>query len=105
MGEEFYSSIKLTTGEEIFSLVSIDEKEFLFSIEKLLNKKIPKVIIEGFEPDPSIKANPINLGGRNQRFPQKNRNPRNKRWDSIILNQSSCALTVLRARPSLSYFK
>jgi len=27
MGEEFYSSIKLTTGEEIFSLVSIDEND------------------------------------------------------------------------------
>ena len=27
MGEEFYSSIKLTTGEEIFSLVCIDEND------------------------------------------------------------------------------
>jgi ATP-dependent RNA helicase RhlE len=59
------------------SLVSIDEKEFLFSIEKLLNKKIPKVIIEGFEPDPTIKANPINLGGRNQKF--GNRKPKHQK--------------------------
>jgi ATP-dependent RNA helicase RhlE len=50
------------------SLVSIDEHEFLKSIEKLLNKKIPKIEIAGFEPNPLIKANPINLGGRNQNF-------------------------------------
>ena len=30
--------------------------------EKLINKKLPSRIIEGFEPDPSLKAEPIQRG-------------------------------------------
>jgi len=57
------------TGEAI-SLVCVDEDEFLRNIEKLINKDIPKVWVKGFKPDPSIKAEPINMGG--------NRGARNK---------------------------
>ena len=57
------------TGEAI-SLVCVDEDEFLQSIEKLIKKDIPKVWLKGFKPDPSIKAEPINMGG--------NRGARNK---------------------------
>lgn len=45
------------------SLVCVDEKKLLIDIEKLLNKNIEKVAIEGFDPDPSIKAEPIKNGG------------------------------------------
>ncbi len=46
------------TGQAL-SLVCIDEKKLLFNIERLINKKIPTVIVPGYEPDPSIKAEPI----------------------------------------------
>ncbi len=45
------------------SLVCIDEHKLLQDIEKLLHKELSKVIIEGFTPDPSIKAQPI-INGR-----------------------------------------
>jgi ATP-dependent RNA helicase RhlE len=40
------------------SLVCIDEKDYLYKIEKLTKQKIKKVIIDGFKPDPKIKAEP-----------------------------------------------
>jgi len=55
---------------EAISLVCVDEDDFLKSIEKLIKKDIPKVWIKGFKPDPTIKAEPINMGG--------NRGARNK---------------------------
>ena len=55
---------------EAISLVCVDEDEFLLNIEKLIKKDIPKVWLKGFKPDPSIKAEPINMGG--------NRGARNK---------------------------
>ena len=48
---------------EALSLVCVDEDEFLVNIEKLIKKDIPKVWLKGFKPDPSIKAEPINMGG------------------------------------------
>lgn len=48
---------------EAVSLVCVDEAEYLRGIEKLIKKEIPKHVIEGFEPDPTIKAEPIQLGG------------------------------------------
>ncbi|BAU48358.1 RNA helicase [Sulfurifustis variabilis] len=54
---------------EALSLVCVDEHEFLASIERLLKREIPKVTIDGFAPDPSIKAEPIVMG-RGQRNPR-----------------------------------
>ncbi len=51
---------------EALSLVCVDERDFLRDIERLLKRDIPKVVIEGFEPDPSIKAEPIVMGRRGQ---------------------------------------
>ncbi|MDF1875728.1 DEAD/DEAH box helicase [Sulfurimonas sp. SAG-AH-194-I05] len=48
---------------EAVSLVCVDEDEFLANIEKLIKKDIHKTIVKGFAPDPSIKAEPINMGG------------------------------------------
>ena len=45
------------------SLVCVDEKKLLADIEKLLKQDIEKVAIDGFTPDPSIKAEPIKNGG------------------------------------------
>ncbi len=66
---------------EAISLVCIDEHEFLENIEKLIKKDIPKVWLKGFKPDPSIKAEPINMGGgRGQKSPRNtpSKNSRNR---------------------------
>ncbi len=44
---------------EAVSLVSIDEQKLLRDIEKLLNRKLPQVTIEGFKPDPNKVAEPV----------------------------------------------
>jgi ATP-dependent RNA helicase RhlE len=44
------------------SLVCIDEREQLKEIERLLKCTIPQEIIAGYEPDPSIRAEPITQG-------------------------------------------
>ena len=55
---------------EAVSLVCVDEHKLLRDIEKLLQRKIPSVTLEGYEPDPGIRAEPIqngrNGGGRSQ---------------------------------------
>jgi len=65
---------------EAVSLVCVDEDESLKNIEKLIKKDIPKVWLKGFKPDPSIKAEPINMGGnRGARNKPRGNKPRNSR--------------------------
>ncbi|MCF6295810.1 MAG: DEAD/DEAH box helicase [Flavobacteriaceae bacterium] len=53
---------------EAISLVSADEISYLRDIEKLVGLKMPKEIIEGFEPDPNASNEPIKQGqGRGRR--------------------------------------
>ncbi|WP_315707798.1 ATP-dependent RNA helicase RhlE [Brenneria uluponensis] len=57
------------TGEAL-SLVCVDEHKLLRDIERLLNREIPRIAIDGYEPDPTIKADPIQngrQGGRDSR--------------------------------------
>jgi ATP-dependent RNA helicase RhlE len=59
------------------SLVCVDERRLLGDIERLLKRDLPRVVIPGYEPDPSIAAEPIRLrsgarapdqgGARNER--------------------------------------
>ena len=44
------------------SLVCVDELDLLKGIEKLLKKELPKLTLPGYEPDPSIRAEPIPNG-------------------------------------------
>ncbi len=44
---------------EAISLVCIDEHDFLRGIERLIKRAIPTTVIEGYEPDPDIKAEPV----------------------------------------------
>lgn len=92
------------TGEAL-SLVCVDEHKLLRDIERLLKKEIPRIAIEGYEPDPSIKAEPIQNGrgqgggrqgagrgqggGRSQSAPRRNdgegqkaRSPRRSEGDN-----------------------
>ncbi|MEW8384423.1 MAG: ATP-dependent RNA helicase RhlE, partial [Candidatus Thiodiazotropha taylori] len=54
---------------EAISLVCVDEHKLLKDIERLVKGRIPQIVVEGYEPDPSIKAEPIQK--------QRNSNPRN----------------------------
>lgn len=47
---------------EAISLVCVDEYDYLKGIERLINRKLDRDIIAGFEPDPSIMAMPIVQG-------------------------------------------
>ena len=62
---------------EAMSLVCIDELKLLKDIEKLIKREIPKDVIEGYEPDPSIKAQPLTNGRNNGRGQQQQSSRRN----------------------------
>jgi ATP-dependent RNA helicase RhlE len=72
------------------SLVCIDEREQLKQIERMLKRAIPEELIVGYEPDPSIKAEPI-LQGRNQPEQRQRRNPSPGKHfgDATNLNRSA----------------
>ena len=89
---------------EAMSLVCVDELKLLKDIERLIKKEIPKVTLEGYEPDPSIKAEPIqngrqqkgggrggnNAGRRNSNSRSGNNNNRNRsNSNSTSKNQKS----------------
>ncbi|MBV1931941.1 MAG: DEAD/DEAH box helicase [Porticoccaceae bacterium] len=60
---------------EATSLVCVDELKLLRDIERLLKREIPKEVLEGFTPDPSIRAEPIKNGRGGQQ--QGRRKPGN----------------------------
>jgi ATP-dependent RNA helicase RhlE len=69
---------------EALSLVCVDELDFLKGIEKLLQRKLPTEVIPGFEPDPSIKAQPV-FKSRPARGGHGNRSGEpsgQRRWDN-----------------------
>jgi ATP-dependent RNA helicase RhlE len=47
---------------EALSLVCVDEYKLLADIERVIKRKLERQILPGFEPDPSIKAEPIPNG-------------------------------------------
>ncbi|MEL7022250.1 MAG: DEAD/DEAH box helicase [Pseudomonadota bacterium] len=49
------------------SLVCVDDTKLFRDIEKLLGSYIEQQIVEGFEPDPNVKAAPAKRGGRPSR--------------------------------------
>ena len=51
------------------SLVCVDELKLLRDIERLIRRELPKIVVQGFEVDPSIPAEPI-VNGRGQGRPQ-----------------------------------
>ena len=44
------------------SLVCVDEHKLLGDIERLLKRDLSRIVIPGYEPDPSIRAQPIQKG-------------------------------------------
>lgn len=49
------------------SLVCVDEDKLLAGIERLIKRALPRVMLEGFEPDPTIVAEPIQQGRQSNR--------------------------------------
>ena len=58
---------------EAISLVCVDELKLLKDIERLIKREIPQRVIEGYQPDASIKAEPIERGRPQNRNQQKRR--------------------------------
>jgi ATP-dependent RNA helicase RhlE len=52
---------------EAISLVCVDELKLLNDIERLIKRDIPKVVVPGYEVDPTIKPEPIQKGRRGGR--------------------------------------
>ena len=57
---------------EAISLVCADERALIKKIEQLLKITIPRKIIPGYEPDPSVKPEPVSQGRRSSPHSQKN---------------------------------
>ncbi len=66
---------------EAMSLVCVDELKLLRDIEKLIKREIPKTVIDGYQPDPSIKAEPIQ-NGRSGNPRNNNRKPQGRRGNN-----------------------
>jgi ATP-dependent RNA helicase RhlE len=60
------------------SLVCVDEDKLLRDIERLLNQRIEKAVIPGYEPDPRIRPEPLE-NGRSQRPQRRRSGPRRPR--------------------------
>ncbi len=54
------------TGEAV-SLVCVDEHGLLRDIERFIKREVPSEVVEGFEPDPTAKAQPIQLRSQDHR--------------------------------------
>jgi len=82
---------------EAMSLVCVDEYKLLSDIERLIKRDIKKITLDDFEPDPSIKAEPIMRGGNggrgrgNQAQPAGNRNANKNRGPGAKRSHSSGA--------------
>ena len=61
-----------STGDAV-SLVCVDEAPLLREIERLLGRSIPTEVIPGFEPDRSIRAEPIRQRSAGPRFANPSR--------------------------------
>ena len=56
---------------EAMSLVCVDELKLLKDIERLTKNEIPKIAVEGYDVDPSIKAEPIQNGRGGKQQPRR----------------------------------
>ena len=59
-----------SSGEAI-SLVCVDERKFLSDIEKLIKRSLPQEMIDGFEPDPHARPEPIQVGRQAKQQPRR----------------------------------
>ena len=88
---------------EAVSLVCVDEHKLLGDIERLLKHDLSKIIIEGYEPDPSIRAQPIQKGrsaGGNSRPRNGHGHPRGKKPGAGSAPGKARSAAAGRGKPS-----
>ena len=71
------------------SLVCVDEHGLLRDIERLLKRPIEKIVLPGFEPDPSIRPEPISYGPSSRREGSDNRSARPRKVENGQRGQRS----------------
>ena len=76
-------------GGEAVSLVCVDEHKLLRDIEKLLKREIPKLILDGYTPDPAIQAEPIQTGRNASSRPQSRKQPKGRNGNMSTTQGSS----------------
>jgi ATP-dependent RNA helicase RhlE len=77
---------------EAMSLVCVDEHKLLRDIEKLVKRDIPKVTIPGYEPDPNIAPEPVQMRqpARNKPSGNGRRKPSGgQRGQPVVANKKS----------------
>jgi len=62
---------------EAISLVSADEAKQLFDIERLIQNKLDRIMVDDFTPDHNVPDSPKNMPSPQKKKPKKNK-PRNK---------------------------
>ena len=87
---------------EAVSLVCIDEHKLLRDIERLLKSEIPSVVLEGYAPDPGIKAEPIQNGrnGKSHSRPRKHTEGRSRGKSSADRHTSGATGSGTKRAPS-----
>lgn len=87
---------------QALSLVCVDENRLLADIEKLLNFKIEKEVVSGYEIDPRIKAEPITQGRRQSAGSKKRSGPRKNKSSNTKkrTGKSTAASSSGAAKPS-----
>jgi ATP-dependent RNA helicase RhlE len=68
---------------EAMSLVCVDEHRLLRDIERLLKREIPRVVLDGYAPDPGIRAEPIPNGRNGKGRSGDKRTPPNARHQHV----------------------
>lgn len=84
---------------EAISLVCVDEFKLLTDIKRLIKLDIPHKVIQGFEPDPSIKAELISNGRNNTRTSHNSKNRTPQRPQSSQTNRMSGRISAGTSRP------
>lgn len=81
---------------EAVSLVCVDELDLLRNIERLIKRSIPKEIVEGFEVDPRVRAEPIQNGRQQQNGRQNQQGQRRDRPAPTSGNSTNSSLPTPR---------
>jgi ATP-dependent RNA helicase RhlE len=76
------------------SLVCVDELPLLWNIERLLKRELPKVLLEGYAPDPSIRPEPV----QKDRPAQRRSQPRHSLQPTTGTHRRASAAPTTAAR-------
>ncbi|MGD7273413.1 DEAD/DEAH box helicase, partial [Ralstonia pseudosolanacearum] len=73
---------------EAISLVCVDEHGLLRDIERLIKRELPRTVLAGFEPDPTIAPEPIPNGRNSARAPRQGGGRRPMRHRSFVAGRN-----------------